>query len=244
MHIKTVKPITSPKQVCFGLNLRLNKFLGGIIFILLIIASSGASWAADLSTAKMKNLVIDHSKNTRLVDPALGLAVARVMSNFDPEAVGPAQRIGLFQLDPYRLSGAHSKRDLLEPVLNTKIGLSHLDRLISENNGDVAMALIEFNDGNQLGPWPSSRVVSYPGGFVANVFAARAVFEKNLSIKNKLSTTLIKAWPYELVTENFIYPTQELKPDLPRWRKKIAETIYWLHEINETKRTIALKDKI
>ena len=243
MHKTKFTPITSSDQIYSGQSPKLDKFLHIFIFILIIFTFSDMSKATDLSTARMKDLVMDHSKNTRHVDLALGLAVVRVMSNFDPDAIGPAQRVGLFQLDPYRLDGKHSKVDLLDPILNTRIGLTLLDQLIEDNNGDIAMALVEFNDGNQLGPWPSSRVIRYPGGFVANVFAARAVFEKKLSTKNRLSNVLNDASLYELDTGNYIYPAQELRPDLPRWRKKIAETLYWLDEVKKIKRTVAFKNK-
>ena len=260
MNKKKSKPITSIYQGCFGQSFKFNKILRSVSFVLTIIVFSDVSGATDLSTARMKDLVMEHSKNTRHVDLALGLAVVRVMSNFDPDAIGPAQRFGLFQLDPYRLEaerrtsfeilssqdqvdGKHSNVDLLDPILNTRIGLTLLDQLIEDNNGDIAMALVEFNDGNQLGPWPSSRVIRYPGGFVANVFAARAVFEKKLSTKNRLSDVLNDASLYELDTGNYIYPAQELRPDLPRWRKKIAETLYWLDEVKKIKRTVAFKNK-
>ena len=43
------------------------------------------------------------------------------------------------------------------------------------------MALVDFNNGHAIGPWPNTRILDTPHGFVANVFAARTVFQKELS---------------------------------------------------------------
>ena len=201
---------------------------------------------ADTPTRQaIKQMIVDHAKTHTRIDPALALAVARIMSNFDADAVGPAQRIGVFQLDPKRLGNSHHKAVLLDPLLNIKIGLNNLEHLIKVNQGDIAMALVAFNDGYAVGAWPNGRIVDYPAGFVANVFAARAVFEDELS-RTELSRASYAATRlplnrfYTRVPSNDIYHiyTTVYDTDLnqPRWRKKIAETRYWLDEANRIKR--------
>lgn len=194
------------------------------------LAISSLARAEDLSRAMIKQLVVTHANETRHVDAALALGVARVMSNFDAAAVGPAQRLGIFQLDPSRLDKPYHSHRLLDPALNIKIGLEILDQLIEANKGDVAMALVEFNDGHALGPWPMSRVVDYPGGIVANIFAARAVFELELASIHQTTIPVIDTMLYAMGSPDDIYPRYEPMSYLPRWRKKIAETRYWLGE--------------
>ena len=238
------KSSMSMSNKCSTRRFEYQQFMLGIGLILIAMIFSNISRADSFSITRIKNLVAEHAKTTRHIDPALGLAVARVMSNFDAEAIGPAQRIGLFQLDPQRIGGVHQKRDLLDPVLNTRIGLNRLDQLIDSNNGDVAMALVEFNDGNELGPWPSSRVVKYPGGLVANIFAAKKVFEQKLSSKHVSYATPIIVPLFETATEDDIYPLYGASSELPRWRNKINATRYWLDEIERIKRAMQFESKL
>jgi hypothetical protein len=195
--------------------------------------------ADDLSREVIKQLVVQHAHETRHVDAALALGVARVMSNFDAGAVGPAQRIGIFQLDPDQLDRAYNKQELLDPLLNIGVGLKNLDRLIKANKGDVAMALVEFNNGHALGPWPMSRVINYPGGFVANIYAARDVFERELAGIHEPIVTVIDTTLYATGSPDDIYLQHEPMSDLPRWRKKIATTGYWLGEADRLRRASA-----
>ena len=192
--------------------------------------------AADLSRDMIKQLVVQYANETRHVDAALALGIARVMSNFDAGAVGPAQRLGIFQLDPNRLDRPYHTHDLLDPALNIKIGLKSLDRLIQANKGDLAMSLVEFNDGHALGPWPMSRIVDYPGGIVANIFAARAVFERELAGIHQPTVPVIDTMLYATGSPDDIYTRYEPLSDLPRWRKKIAATRYWLGEADRIRR--------
>ena len=203
-------------------------------------ALTGLAHADDLSREMIKQLVVQHAHETRHVDAALALGVARVMSNFDAGAVGPAQRIGIFQLDPDQLDRAYNKQELLDPLLNIGVGLKNLDRLIKANKGDVAMALVEFNNGHALGPWPMSRDINYPGGFVANIYAARAVFESELAGIHQPTVPVIDTMLYATGSPDDIYLQHEPMSDLPRWRKKIATTRYWLSEADRLRRASAL----
>jgi hypothetical protein len=195
--------------------------------------------ADDVSRKMVERLLVQQAHETRHVDATLALGVARVMSNFDADAIGPAQRLGIFQLDPNRLDRPYHGHDLLNPAINIKIGLKSLDQLIEANKGDVAMALVEFNNGHALGPWPMSRVVSYPGGIVANVFAARAVFERELAGIHQPTVPVIDTMLYATGSPDDIYTRYEPLSDLPRWRKKIATTRYWLSEADRLRRANA-----
>ena len=224
---------------------RVGCYVGTLLFWVFLnflganFALTSLAHADDLSREVIKQLVVQHVHETRHVDAALALGVARVMSNFDAGAVGPAQRIGIFQLDPEQLGKVYNKQELLDPLLNIKIGLKSLDRLIEANKGDVAIALVEFNNGHALGPWPMSRVINYPGGFVANIYAARAVFERELAGIHQPTVPVIDTMLYATGSPDDIYTRYEPLSDLPRWRKKIATTRYWLSEADRLRRASA-----
>ena len=234
------------KMVARGAKQQATQHVGTLLFWVFLgflgsnLALTSLARAAELSRDMIKQLVVQHSHETRHVDATLALGIARVMSNFDAGAVGPAQRLGIFQLDPNRLDRPYHGHDLLDPAINIKIGLKSLDQLIEANKGDVAMALVEFNNGHALGPWPMSRVVSYPGGIVANIFAARAVFERELAGIHQPTVPVIDTMLYATGSPDDIYTRYEPLSDLPRWRKKIATTRYWLSEANKLRRASAL----
>ena len=230
------------KMVARGAKQQATQHVGTLLFWVVLgflgsnLALTSLARAAELSRDMIKQLVVQHSHETRHVDATLALGIARVMSNFDAGAVGPAQRLGIFQLDPNRLDRPYHTHDLLDPALNIKIGLKSLDRLIQANKGDLAMSLVEFNDGHALGPWPMSRVVDYPGGILANIFAARAVFERELAGIQQSTMPVIDTTLFATGAPDDIYPKYEPMSDLPRWRKKIAATRYWLDEANRIRR--------
>ena len=235
MGIKATQVLKNKSQRGFAYLLRLFIVYPAACFMALAFSSiCRADW---FPRQDVKELIIYHSRESQYVDPALGLAVARILSNFDAAAVGPAQRVGVFQLDHTRLAGTYQKTDLLDPHLNIKIGLQNLDHLIKINDGDVGMALVEYNNGHGIGPWPNTRIVNIPHGFVANVFAARTVFQKELSSNHHSARGPM---PLSLYTssspnDNLYKGTKNL--NWPRWRKKIAETLYWLGEAERIKRT-------
>lgn len=218
-------------------------YVGKLLFWVLVnfiwasLALANFARADDLSREMIKQLVVQHAHETRHVDATLALGLARVMSNFDAGAVGPAQRIGIFQLDPDKLDRAYDKQELLDPLLNIEVGLKSLDRLIQANNGDVAMALVEFNNGHALGPWPMSRVIDYPGSFVANIYAARTVFEREWGGIHQPTVPVIDTMLFSTTSPGDIYTRYEPVSDLPRWRKKITATDYWLMEADRLRRT-------
>ena len=204
--------------------------------IAIAIALSGPSKADELPRQAVKELIIHHSGESQYVDPALALAVARILSNFDAAAIGPAQRVGVFQLDHERLAGAYHKADLLDPYLNIKIGLQNLNHLIKTNDGDIATGLAGFNNGLAIGPWPNTRILDTPHGFVANVFAARTAFRKELSsdhhaIREPMQLSLYTSSGPD---DNLYIDSKNL--NLPRWRRKILETLHWLGEAERIKR--------
>lgn len=93
--------------------------------------------------------IIDRAAMRHGVSPALVEAVVQVESNHDSNAVSPKGARGAMQLMPataerYGLSGPHSWRD---PERNIDAGVRHLRDLLSQHQGNVALALAAYNAG-------------------------------------------------------------------------------------------------
>ena len=236
MGIYATQVFSNKAQKSFVHLLCLLIFWPSACFIGITIAFSGPSNADGLPRQEVKELIIQQSRETQYVDPALALAVARILSNFDTTAIGPAQRVGVFQLDHKRLTGTYKKADLMDPYLNIKIGLGNIDYLIKTNDGDIAAGLADFNNGPAIGPWPNTRILDTPHGFVANVFAARAVFQKEISSDHHATKEPMQPSLYTSSGPDDILYNDSKNRNLPRWRKKILETLYWLREAESIKR--------
>lgn len=79
------------------------------------------------------------------VDPALGLAVIRVESSFNPSAISPKGAVGLMQLMPATAT-RYGVADPFDVESNLRGGLRYL-RDLMDAFGDVALALAAYNAG-------------------------------------------------------------------------------------------------
>lgn len=80
------------------------------------------------------------------VDPRLALAIARVESNFNPEAISPKNAMGLMQLIP-ATAARFAVRDPLDPEQNVRGGLAYLSWLLRTFDGDVLRVAAAYNAG-------------------------------------------------------------------------------------------------
>jgi hypothetical protein len=80
------------------------------------------------------------------IDPDLALAVIRVESAFQTDAVSPKNAQGLMQLIP-ETAARFGVKDAFDPVSNLHGGLSYLRWLIDYFGGDVKLALAGYNAG-------------------------------------------------------------------------------------------------
>lgn len=84
------------------------------------------------------------------IDPELGFRLVNVESQFNDHAVSPAGAIGLTQLMPatakYFKKGI-TRQGLFDRKTNLRIGFRYLHALITENQGDLTMALLVYNRG-------------------------------------------------------------------------------------------------
>jgi transglycosylase-like protein with SLT domain len=80
------------------------------------------------------------------VDPRLALAIARVESNFDAEAISPRNAMGVMQLIP-ATAARFAVRDPMNPEQNVRGGLAYLRWLLATFEGDVLRVAAAYNAG-------------------------------------------------------------------------------------------------
>lgn len=80
------------------------------------------------------------------VDHRLALAIARVESNFNPEAISPRNAMGVMQLIP-ATAARFAVRDPLDPEQNLRGGLAYLRWLLATFDGDVVRVAAAYNAG-------------------------------------------------------------------------------------------------
>jgi soluble lytic murein transglycosylase len=90
-----------------------------------------------------------------VLEPAVVNAIARQESNFDPEAVSPANARGLMQLLPATAAGVARKLGLphqpgwltSDPAHNMRLGSQYLADQMARFGGNLALAAAAYNAG-------------------------------------------------------------------------------------------------
>ena len=100
-------------------------------------------------SAKLAATIFDVALAERL-DPDLAFRLVRLESNFNPRAVSRVGAIGLAQLMPstaVQFERSATREKLFDPNTNLRIGFRYLRRLIGQYGGDVRLALLAYNLG-------------------------------------------------------------------------------------------------
>ena len=87
------------------------------------------------------------------IDPELAFRLVRLESGFNPRAVSRVGAVGLAQVMPSTavlFDRSVTREKLYDPETNLHIGFRYLRRLIGLYNGDVRLALLAYNLGEQL----------------------------------------------------------------------------------------------
>lgn len=95
------------------------------------------------------------------LDAKLVLAVAKVESNFSPEAVSPAGAVGIMQIMPEtgewlaaRSGEPFDSEQLYDPVYNIRLGTEYLHFLLDYWDWDVDKAVASYNAGqSKVAEW-------------------------------------------------------------------------------------------
>ena len=144
--------------------------------------------AASLSTRHWGTLQAAAVANR--LDPALVLSVARVESNFVPQARSPAGALGLMQLMPATAKSlwheehhrAPRRVELLDPAVNVRLGTRFLARLLRSFGRREEYALATYNAGGAA----VTRWRTMQGDLPADVFVEEIPFSQTREYVKKV----------------------------------------------------------
>ena len=84
------------------------------------------------------------------ISPKVAFGLVRAESGFRPRATSPVGAVGLTQVMPATarwLEPGTTRKDLMEPSTNLRLGFKYLRQLIDEYDGNERLALTAFNRG-------------------------------------------------------------------------------------------------
>lgn len=115
-------------------------------------------------TARMASDVMDASLREG-IDPELSFHLVRLESEFNPRAISKVGAVGLTQLMPSTatmIDKGVTRDQLFVPKTNLRIGLRYLRTLLDMYKGDVRLALLAYNRGEDA-VWRDVRAGVNPG---------------------------------------------------------------------------------
>ena len=132
---------------------------------------SMASQSQPYTKKDIHQMIITEALKSQRVRPELALAVARVESGFNAEAVSPKGAIGVMQIMPKTAASVFGveRSRLFDAQLNIRLGVQFLDSLLHRYRGREDLALSHYNGGSKVGKWPDSRVIPYTRSYVSKV---------------------------------------------------------------------------
>lgn len=98
---------------------------------------------------EIQRLVVEEALNSR-VPPSLAMAVAKVESDFQEDALSPAGARGVMQIMPATGRGEFGVQpdELWDARLNVQLGIDFLEQLIERYDGRWDLALSHYNGGS------------------------------------------------------------------------------------------------
>ena len=158
-----------------------------IILLISLISSKIAYSSQNVKKAYVRSVIIEQAKKSRYVSPSLALAVAKVESNFNANAVSPKGAIGVMQIMPRTAlyEFGVQRKNLFNTDLNIKIGIKFLDHLISKYNGRIDIALSHYNGGSAVGKWPNVKIIPATYKYVVKVLKISEKYNKNQILNNQ-----------------------------------------------------------
>jgi soluble lytic murein transglycosylase-like protein len=102
-------------------------------------------------TASLAATIFDAALTERL-DPELAFRMVKLESDFNPRALSKVGAVGLVQVMPSTarlFDKTVTKERLYDPETNLRIGFQYMRRLIGLYNGNVRLALLAYNLGEQ-----------------------------------------------------------------------------------------------
>ena len=138
--------------------------------ILLGVMFIHPSHANALTRNQVKKIVVHESINS-IVPPSLALAVAKVESDFNPNALSSAGARGVMQIMPRtgRQEFGVNENELWDPRLNIQLGIDYLAQLYKQYGRRWDLALSHYNGGTLRGHGRTARPHRYTRAYVRNV---------------------------------------------------------------------------
>jgi len=114
---------------------------------ILLTPSAAATYYYD--TADIQQRVIAEAKRQKL-SPSLALAIAKVESNFNPQALSHAGAKGVMQIMPRTAEQAFgvNRSRLFDPDVNIALGVKFIKKLLQRYDGRLDIALSHYNGGS------------------------------------------------------------------------------------------------
>ena len=120
-----------------------------VLCVCLMFLAPTASATYFYDTEDIKQRVISEAKRQNLA-PSLALAIAKVESNFNPNALSHAGAKGVMQIMPRtaeQVFGVNQGR-LFEPDVNIKLGVTFIKQLLERYEHRLDIALSHYNGGS------------------------------------------------------------------------------------------------
>ena len=155
------------------------------------IGGADARTRTDTATSRgdIKKIVVQEALASR-VPPSLALAVAKVESDFQSNALSSKGARGVMQIMPATADGEWGvdADELWDPRLNVRLGIDFLERLIDRYDGNWEFALSYYNGGSAVGDPGQARVLPWTRGYVDNVLR----WERRYAVQKRIWLALVE----------------------------------------------------
>jgi hypothetical protein len=155
--------------------------LGKVLTLLAILVTPIASATYYFDTDDIQQRVISEAKRQNM-PPSLALAIAKVESNFNHQAISHAGAKGVMQIMPRtaeQVFGVPRSR-LFDPDVNIELGITFIKKLLKRYDNRLDIALSHYNGGSGVkNRHGELRVMPATQGYVDKVLATQQDFLKH-----------------------------------------------------------------
>jgi len=200
----------------------------------LLTASAGPAHATTQSKAEVRQIVIDEARANSTVPVSLALAVARVESNFQADALSSAGARGVMQIMPATgrgVFGVHPD-ELWDARTNVNLGVRYLEELYAQYGRRWELALSHYNGGTLKGRGAQAIPHTYTRGYVRKVMAFNTQYARDLTGTRLASAertgrgrTHSGAALADHPTDYWVFADPHTEKD---WRSYLDAANYWL----------------
>jgi hypothetical protein len=148
-----------------------------------LLTAAGPASAATPSKAEVRQIVIEEARANPTVPVSLALAVARVESNFQADALSSAGARGVMQIMPATgrgVFGVHPD-ELWDARTNVNLGVRFLEKLYEQYGQRWELALSHYNGGTLKGRGAQAIPHDYTRGYVRKVMAFNTDYARELT---------------------------------------------------------------